>query len=124
MENLHIDKDQKTPLIEFNFKGELRIEGRSLPENPMEFYQTTFVWLKTFVESKPNVINLHVNLEHFNTASSKILLNIFKLFEPLHMRGSKVNIYWYYLDDSDMQEAGQDYAEIIKYPFHFVKIPQ
>jgi SiaC family regulatory phosphoprotein len=124
MDNLYIVRGVKTPQIDFNVKGELRIEGRCFPENPVEFYQKSFEWLNMFVESMPMEVNLHVNLENFNTSSSKVLFHIFKLFEPLHMRGSKVNLYWYYEDDTDMLEAGQDYAEILKFPFHFVKLPQ
>ena len=124
MDNLHIEKSTKTPLIDFNSKGELRIEGRCYPENPVEFFQKSFEWLNVFVTNKPQEVNLHVNLENFNTSSSKILLHIFKIFETLHMKGTKVNLSWYYEDDTDMLEAGQDYAEILQLSFNFVKLSQ
>jgi len=123
MENLLIAKGEKTPLIEFSDKGELRIEGRSVPENPIEFYRKPFDWLKDFTSKKPKDINIHISLDHFNTSSSKVLLDIFKHLEPIKMGGSNVNLYWYYNEDSpDMMEAGEDYASIVKCPFHFVKI--
>ncbi len=123
MDSLHIEKCAKTPLVDFNITGELRIEGRCFPENPVEFFQTSFEWLKMFVDSKPKEVNLHVNLENFNTSSSKVLLHVFKLFETLHIKGTKVNLYWYYQEDTDMFEAGQDYAEILPLHFQFVKLP-
>jgi|ERR1035437_4094662 hypothetical protein len=122
MDNLHVDKGTKTPEIDFKAKGELRIEGRCFPENPVEFFKKSFEWLNIFIDSKPREMTLHINLENFNTSSSKILLHILKLFEPLHIKGAKVNLYWYYEEDTDMLEAGQDYAEIVQFPFHFVKL--
>jgi|ERR1035437_3344780 hypothetical protein len=121
MDNLHIAKGEKTPLIEFNHQGDLKIEGRSIPENPIEFYKKPIAWVKDFTLNNPRTVNLHVCLEHFNTASSKVLLNIFKHFEPTKLNGANVNMYWYYEDDTDMMEAGEDYASIVNLPFHFVK---
>jgi hypothetical protein len=122
MDNLHIAKGEKTPLIEFDFQGELRIEGRSVPENPIEFYRKPVAWVKDFTLNNPRKVNLHICLEHFNTASSKVLLDIFKYFEPVILKGANVNLYWYYDEESsDMMEAGEDYASIVKVPFHFVK---
>jgi hypothetical protein len=121
MENLIIAKSEKTPLIEFSEQGELRIEGRSVPENPIEFYKKPFAWLKTFASNRPKAINVHIALDHFNTASSKVLLDMFRHLEPAKLEGSNINIYWYYNEENDMMEAGEDYASIVKYPFHFVK---
>ena len=122
MDNLHIAKGEKTPLIEFSHQGELKIEGRSVPENPIEFYKKPVAWVKDFALNNPRTVNLHVCLDHFNTASSKVLLDIFKHFEPVKLKGANVNLYWYYDEDSaDMMEAGEDYASIVKVPFHFVK---
>lgn len=122
MGNLLIARGDKTPLINFKYTGELRIEGRSIPENPVEFYKQPIEWLKKFVSTSPREVKVHVCLEHFNTASSKVLFDIFKYLEPLKKEGANVNLIWYY-DESNpnMQEAGEDYASIIKYPFHFEK---
>jgi hypothetical protein len=124
MDNLHIHKSEKTPFVEFSDKGELRIEGRSYPENPVEFYEKPLTWLKEFTKNKPKEVNLHVTLEHFNTASSKMLLYIFKELEKLKLSGSKVNFYWYYSEkNEDMLEAGKDFESILKVPFQIVKLP-
>ena len=38
--------------------------------------------------------------------------------EELHENGNDVLIKWYYPDDDeDMQEAGEEYAEIVDVPF-------
>ena len=123
MDDLIIVKSEKTPLIEFSDKGELRIEGRSYPENPLEFYQKPIKWIKEFLNKSPEKINLHVSLEYFNTGSSKLLLDIFKYLEQIKMSGSKVDLYWYYDNENEnMLESGNDYASILKVPFHMVKL--
>ena len=67
-------------------------------------------------------------MDYFNTASSKMLLEIFEKFKDMQEAGHKVSIDWYYQeDDEDMQDAGEDYADIVEVPFNFIKyqpIPQ
>ena len=41
MKELIIEKTSSTPLVVFNPEtGQLKIEGRSIPENPGEFFET------------------------------------------------------------------------------------
>jgi len=57
-------------------------------------------------------------LEYFNTASSKMILDIFLKFEEIHKDGHDVMISWYYQeDDEDMEEACDEYADIVEIPF-------
>jgi len=123
MENLLIKKAEKTPSIEFNINGELRIEGRSIPENSIEFYQKAIVWLTEFRFTRPSKVNLHVTLEYFNTSSGKLLLSLFKHLELLRLDGTDTKIHWYYNEsDEDMNEAGQDFSCHIKLPFTYVQL--
>ena len=122
MDKLRIEKSIKTPMVEFNTNGELKIEGRSIPENTVEFYTIPLNWLKTFANNRPSDINLHITLDFFNTSSSKLLLDIFKLLEQMQKQRTIVNVYWHYSEDNEnMQEAGEDYKGILKLPFHLVK---
>jgi len=66
---------------------------------------------------RPETI-VHVQLEYFNTASSKCILDFFKKLEEMNNKVTKVTINWYYEeDDEDMQEAGEDYQTIVNLPF-------
>jgi hypothetical protein len=50
-----------------------------------------------------------------------MLLEIFEQFKAMHDAGNKVLIDWYYQeDDEDMQDAGEDYADIVEVPFNFI----
>jgi hypothetical protein len=61
-------------------------------------------------------------MTYFNTASSKIILDILMKLEELHEDGNEVLIEWHYEeDDEDMQEAGEEYSEIVEVPFTFIE---
>ncbi|MGP1362589.1 MAG: SiaC family regulatory phosphoprotein, partial [Bacteroides sp.] len=72
-------------------------------------------------EAQPNTL-VEMRLEYFNTSSSKCILDIFKRLGLIHeLPGKKVEIKWYYYaDDEDMYESGNDYSSIVKVPFELV----
>jgi len=125
METLTIEMTPKTPLIQFDASvGELEFQGRSIPENSIEFYTPVFNWIDKYLLNPKEDTQGKIQLEYFNTSSSKCLLDIFKKLQNLHSSGkSKVSIKWFYEeDDEDMLEAGEDYQAIIKVPFIMNKI--
>lgn len=121
MENLKIEKGQRTPAIDFNKTGELLIEGRSTPEDTADFFRPLLAWIKDLKKHKPPKLEVHVKLEFFNTASANILINIFKHIEKLKSEELTPAIFWYYDEsDEDSYQAGLDYQSIIRIPFHVV----
>ena len=125
MEALSIDISPKTPLVEFNAQeGQLEFRGRSIPENSIEFYTPIFEWIDKYSIQPKEETKVNIQLEYFNTSSSKCLLDIFKKLQYLHINNkSKVIVTWFYEeDDEDMLEAGEDYQAIIKVPFVMSKL--
>lgn len=125
MQNLTIQPGVKTPLLHFQFEnGILEIKGKSIPENSVEFYRPVFEWLDQYALQPKAKTEIIVQLEYFNTSSSKCLLDIFRKLEPMHKNAqSIVSVKWYYEeDDEDMMEAGDDYQTIVKLPFTIAKV--
>lgn len=122
MENLSIEKTIKTPKIIFNYEdGVLLIEGISIPENTVEFYQDVLKWVEEYQKNPKPKTELVLKLEYFNTSTSVVLLNIFKLFGQI--QDSELKIMWYYEeDDVEMEEVGEDYQNIVKVPFELISI--
>jgi len=117
METLNFESDAKTPGIDFNAStGILKLWGRSIPENSMEFYKPVFAWLDNYLNSPNAKTEMIFQLEYFNTSSSKCILDIFRKIESLNASGkSNVTVKWLYEeDDEDMMEAGDDYQTIVK----------
>jgi hypothetical protein len=126
MEKIHYDGTPKTPGVEFDSdKGELRLKGRSIPENSIEFYKPLIEWLDEYVNKPQGKTTVNIQLEYFNTSSSKCLLDLFKKLEHLSKKGNEVIVNWYYEeDDEDMLEAGEDYQSIIGVPFKMIEIQE
>lgn len=122
MEVLSIKGTQETPEVMLDKQsGVFSISGKSLPEDVKEFYNPLIEWIENYSNEPNPETNLKVKMEYFNTASSKMLLEIFELFKNLHDSGNKVTVDWYYQeDDEDMQDAGEDYADIVELPFNFI----
>ena len=126
MDSIFIEGTPKTPNIDFDHgKGSLLLKGRSIPENSIEFYKPLVDWLDAYSSSpKPKTV-CDVQLEYFNTSSSKCLLDLFKKMELMSTGGSEVIINWYYEeDDEDMLEAGEDYQSIINVPFKMIEMQE
>ncbi|MDI3526143.1 MAG: hypothetical protein PWR03_326 [Tenuifilum sp.] len=124
MELVNIEGTPKTPTVILNPEtGVIEIKGRSIPENSIEFYRPIVEWLDEYIKNpKPNTV-VNVQLEYFNTSSSKCILDVFKKLEQLKKNQHDVIINWYYEeDDEDMLEAGEDYESIIKVPFKMIQI--
>jgi hypothetical protein len=124
MEKYAIDGTPKTPTISFDLgKGVLEIKGRSIPENSIEFYKPLVDALDKYTGVTKSETTVNIQLEYFNTSSSKCILDVFKKLETIHKGGNAVTIHWHYEeDDEDMLEAGEDYQAIINVPFKMVMV--
>jgi SiaC family regulatory phosphoprotein len=122
MEKLIIEGSEDTPRVMFDpVANSYHISGRSLPEDVLTFFDPVMKWVDAFGGSTLPSLKLTVDLEYFNTASSKILLDIFMKLEDAITQGKEVAVIWIYTSvDVDMQEAGAEYAEIVSVPFEMV----
>jgi hypothetical protein len=123
MEDLKHEGSAKTPVVEFSSNGELLLKGRSIPENSIEFYKPLIEWLESYSEAPNSTTVLSVQLEYFNTSSSKCILDVFKKLESIS--GSEITVKWHYEeDDEDMLEAGEDYEAIIDLAFEMIEVEE
>ena len=124
MEAISIEGTAKTPTVKFDAQaGIFEIKGRSIPENSIEFYKPLVDWLDEYAKGPLPLTQVNVQLEYFNTSSSKCILDVFKKLETISKGSSEVLVNWYYEeDDEDMLEAGEDYESIIRVPFKMIEI--
>ena len=97
------------------------ISGRSLPEDVVAFYDPILEWLDEYAQNPLEKTVFNFKLEYFNTASSKLLLDVLLKLEDMYDAGHDVLVKWHYPDDDeDMEEAGEEYADIVEEPFEQV----
>ena len=122
METLLIEQTEDSPRIILDPVDKLfEISGKSLPEDVLEFYQPVLDWLNEYREEPDTITIFNVRLIYFNTASSKLIMDIFLIFEEMVEEGHDILIKWHSPQtDEDMQEAGKEFEEMIAVPFEHV----
>ncbi|NOZ45752.1 MAG: DUF1987 domain-containing protein [Chlorobi bacterium] len=118
MEAIFIKGTTDTPEVNLDKKtGELMLKGSSLPEDVKEFYNPILNWLDEYFNEPNEQTDFIFEMVYFNTASSKMILDImFKLKDAIE-DGKNVKVSWnYFEDDEDMLEAGEDFADIVEMP--------
>lgn len=117
MEILNLEGTEDTPKIMLDKgNGIFEISGRSLPEDSAEFYQPVLEWINEYASAPNGETEFVFKLEYFNTASSKMILDVMYALEDI----DSIKISWYFHeDDEDMEEAGQEFAELVEIPFDF-----
>jgi len=120
MKNLFIAATKKTPEIDFNVNGQLKISGSSYPENTRDFYGPIINWLEEFLFSTTEEITINVDLKYINTATTRAILDIITKVRALSK--STVNVNWMYeIEDADMFETGEDLESITNLKFDFIE---
>lgn len=114
MEGIHVNSTHSTPEIKYNSESrELWIKGRSIPEDAPAFYKPMFHWLDEHLAQKPNKLIINFELEYFNTASTKVLVDLLSLVFDYKEKDQDVEINWrYYVYDDDMKEVAMQLMEI------------
>jgi hypothetical protein len=117
-----VEATQSTPEVKLDKdNGKFEFAGRSLPENAKEFYNPIMDWLESYAQQPNDKTKVVFNFEYFNTASSKMILDVIEKLKGIKDNGKELDIDWCYLEeDDDMLEAGEDYSDITELPFNFI----
>ena len=118
MEIINLEGTEDTPKIILDKENKIfEISGRSLPEDSADFYKPILEWLKEYSEDPLPETVFDFKLEYFNTASSKLILDILTELEEIN----NTKIKWYfYEDDEDMEEAGDEFSELVELDFELI----
>jgi hypothetical protein len=115
MDAFIIEGTKMTPEIKLDGNNNLfSIKGSSRPENPKQFYTPVFDWLTEYFGKENVKIKFEIQMEYFNTSTSKILLDLLELFEQ-HNENHEIHVVWYYHeDDEEMKEAGEELLDLVE----------
>jgi hypothetical protein len=122
MQAIKIKGSDDTPNVILDRENAIfEISGRSLPEDVAAFYEPILDWLEEYSEDPLEKTVFNFKLEYFNTASSKLLLDVLLKLEDMYDDGKDILVRWHFPDDDeDMEEAGEEYADIVEVPFEQV----
>lgn len=100
-----------TPFVSFDPSGNLVLKGRSLMLDAVGFYSPLIEWAKN-LDAKS--VHFTIEIDYFNTSSSKKLLEILKILNDRNNVKEFV-VYWgFESDDEDILIKGQILEERLK----------
>jgi hypothetical protein len=119
--NLFIRPTRKTPEVYFG-EGRFLIEGRSIPENPGEFYRPIYDWFLSRLHSGEEKPLLEFAFDYINTASAKW---IFLILRDLTVEGKSFKLMWYHeKGDDDMLELGEMMTNLLGCQFIAIEVDE
>jgi hypothetical protein len=122
MTTLRIEPEDDTPMITLSKeKGIFEISGKSMPEDVVFFYQPVLEWMDAYKADPLEKTVFDFKLIYFNTASSKLILDLLMYLEEIQEKGNEVLVRWHSLkSDEDMHEAGEEYADMTDLKFEYL----
>ena len=123
MEPLHLTGTDDSPEILLDKEHQkFEISGKSLPEDVSAFFEPVLQWFERYSRDPLPATRVSIRMTYFNTASSKLLLDILMILEELKEKGNKVEIEWHYPSyDEEMKEAGVEYSEMLDLKFNIIE---
>lgn len=108
---------RKTPWVVLD-EGRIFMMGRSIPENPGEFYRPVHDWISRYISQDPGRIRIDLGFEYINTSSIKWVFTLLRELASLEEVGENATVNWYYdHGDEDMAELGFILRSLIDCPF-------
>ncbi len=121
-EKLITEPTRRTPWIVME-PGRIFIMGRSIPENPGEFYRSVYEWIINHSGSYDDVTRIDAGFEYINTTSTKWIFTILRELSVKPGLAGKVKVNWYYeKGDDDMSELGYIFKSLLDCPFYVIEV--
>ena len=124
MENYVVEGSKTTPSILLDSAGHLKFSGRSIHEDPDNFFNPIVNWIKDYCAHPPvEETIVDVELEYFNSGSAKFLLTILQILVNNLEKDHSLTINWCYESgDDDIMERGEYYSSLLNKKFIFTEI--
>jgi SiaC family regulatory phosphoprotein len=120
-----ISPTKSTPEVILDPKGIIKLTGRLIPENAIEFFNPIDEWINEYFKNPAEITCVEISLEYINSVGSKHLLDLIRKITHIHLKKNtnKFIINWYYNDkDEDMLEKGTIFSSVLNIPFNYIKI--
>jgi hypothetical protein len=112
MAEIIIAPTENTPAIHFLESGKLKMEGRCYPEDVVDFFTPLIQWARV---STITDIDFKINLEYFNSGSTKILFDLLKTLDN-NKNLRSLRIEWHVDEnDEDSLTTAETYSEKLQH---------
>ena len=102
MEKWTIDATDRSPKVILDRQESvLMIEGRSYPEEGMDFFDPIVMRFRSLQESENPIRTIHIRLEYYNSSTTKALAELFTALERSAKNGNEAKVIWEFEQDDD-----------------------
>ena len=123
-DNFKNNPTKRTPWIILE-PGKIFIMGRSIPENPNDFYRPVLEWLSEYALNYTGKSKIELGFEYINTSSIKWIFTILRELSEMKEIVSNASIIWYYEHgDENMCELGFILRSLVECPFIVVEVDE
>jgi hypothetical protein len=116
---------RSTPEVILDPKGIIKMTGRLIPENAIEFFNPIDEWINEYFCNPSDITCLEICFEYINSEGIKHLLDLIHKIIHIHLKNNKKKllINWYYKDDDeDILEQGTFFSSFLDVPINLIKI--
>ncbi len=118
------EPSKRTPWIILE-PGRIFIMGRSIPENPGDFYRPVLDWIAAYSKHSSEKTTIDLGFEYINTTSTKWIYTILKELSEMKDLANNASITWYCeMGDEDMGELGFILRSLVDCPFVVVEVDE
>ena len=118
------EPSKRTPWIIME-PGKIFIMGRSIPENPGDFYRHVQAWITDYSKNYRGSTRITLGFEYINTASIKWIYTILRELSTVRAIADNASITWYYEEgDEDMKELGLILRSLVVSPFSMLEVEE
>jgi hypothetical protein len=119
-----IEPTKKTPWVILE-PGKIFIMGRSIPENPSDFYRPIHEWIANYIRESNNLTSISLGFEFINTTSIKWIYTLLKELSKIPNMAISTKISWYYEQgDEDMCDLGLILRSLVDCPFSIIEVDE
>jgi hypothetical protein len=121
---LKIEPTKRSPWIVLE-PGRIFMMGRSIIENPSEFYEPGLEWVSAFIKSWTGKTKIDLGFEYINTGSIKWLYILLRELSEIREMSENAVITWYYEEgDDDMCELGFILRSLVDCSFTIIEVDE
>ena len=102
MEKWKIEATDRSPSILLDRQESvLKIDGRSYPEEGMDFFDPIILRFRTIQNSESPIKCVHIRLEYYNSSTSKALAELLTALLNAKSLGHEVKVIWEYEEEDE-----------------------
>ncbi|MCQ2251242.1 MAG: DUF1987 domain-containing protein [Bacteroidales bacterium] len=123
IETLAIKNTNDTPEVLLSADtNEFRIEGYSMPEDSLMFYNPIIAWFHEYLAGPVSDMEVRFRMIYFNTASAKQIARVLTVLDGSPARGHITIVWQYETDDTEMLRSGKRFQQQLGLNFVFQEV--